>query len=164
MKVGCGCNGALAEQPLPGANRERIVWLYAAHSPALKAGVAWYGRLVGDKTANQPTHPVDLAARIKVPVLGLYGGADTGIPVSTIEQMRAALGPASASRFQVYADAPHAFLADCRPSYREVAATDGWRRWSTGRRKMGSLSRRRGAVMCPFASARLRKSNLFVKK
>ena len=61
-------------------------------------------------------------------MLGLYGGADAGIPVSTIEQMQAALAPASASRFQVYADTPHAFLADYRPSYREAAATDGWQR------------------------------------
>ena len=106
----------------------RIVWLYAAHSPKLKAGVAWYGRLVGDKTETTPAHPVDLAARIKAPVLGLYGGQDTGIPVATTEQMRQALGADTRSAFQVYPDAPHAFFADYRPSYREAAAKDGWQR------------------------------------
>jgi carboxymethylenebutenolidase len=106
----------------------RIVWLYAAHSPTLKAGVAWYGRLVGDKTENTPAHPVDLAARIKAPILGLYGGQDTGIPVATVEQMKQALGAGTASAFQVYSDAPHAFFADYRPSYREDAAKDGWQR------------------------------------
>lgn len=106
----------------------RIVWLYAAHSPTLKAGVAWYGRLVGDKTENAPAHPVDLAGKITAPVLGLYGGQDAGIPVSTVEQMQQALGAASPSRFQVYPDAPHAFFADYRPSYREAAAKDGWER------------------------------------
>jgi carboxymethylenebutenolidase len=106
----------------------RIVWLYAAHNPALKAGVAWYGRLVGDKTANQPAHPVDLAQRIKAPILGLYGGADAGIPVPTTEQMMAALGAGTPSMIHVYPDAPHAFFADYRPSYREAAAKDGWQR------------------------------------
>jgi carboxymethylenebutenolidase len=106
----------------------RITWLYAAHNPNLKAGVAWYGRLVGDKTENQPAHPVDLAKKIKAPVLGLYGAADTGIPVATTEQMMQALGASTKSKFQVYADAPHAFFADYRPSYREAAARDGWRR------------------------------------
>ena len=106
----------------------RVVWLYAAHNPGLKAGVAWYGRLVGDKKELQPAHPVDLAERIKTPVLGLYGGADAGIPLATVEQMKTALGAASPSRFQVYAEAPHAFYADYRPSFRPEAAADGWRR------------------------------------
>jgi carboxymethylenebutenolidase len=115
----------------------RIVWLYAAHKPDLKAGVAWYGRLTGDKTPNQPAHPVDLAGRIKVPVLGLYGGADAGIPVSTIEDMKNALGTGTASSFHVYPDAPHAFFADYRPSYREAAANDGWQRLQTWFRQHG---------------------------
>ncbi len=106
----------------------RIVWLYAAHSPSLKAGVAWYGRLVGDKTENTPANPVDLATRIKAPVLGLYGGQDAGIPVATVDQMQQALEPNSPSAFQVYVEAPHAFFADYRPSYREAAAKDGWER------------------------------------
>jgi carboxymethylenebutenolidase len=104
----------------------RITWLYAAHNPAVKAGVAWYGRVVGDKTELQPTNPVDVAARIKAPVLGLYGAADSGIPVATLDQLKAALGSASKSQFIVYPDAPHAFHADYRPSYREAAAKDGW--------------------------------------
>ena len=110
----------------------RIVWLYAAHNPQLQAGVALYGRLVGNATPLTPRHPVDVAAGLKAPVLGLYGGKDTGIPLDTVERMRTALaggGAASrASRFEVYPDAPHAFHADYRPSYRKEAAQDGWTR------------------------------------
>ncbi len=106
----------------------RITWLYAVHNPNLKAGVAWYGRLVGDKSENQPAHPVELATKIKAPVLGLYGAADTGIPVATVDQMKQALGTGAKSAFHVYPDAPHAFFADYRPSYREAAAKDGWQR------------------------------------
>ena len=78
----------------------RIVWLYAAHSPRLKAGVAWYGRLAGEKTDLQPRHPIDVAAKLKAPALGLYGGADPGIPFETIERMRQAL-KAAGSRSQI---------------------------------------------------------------
>ncbi len=106
----------------------RITWLYVAHNPKVRCGVAWYGRLVGDKTANQPAHPVDLASKIKAPVLGLYGGQDTGIPVSTVDQMHTALGQGSTSKINVYPDAPHAFFADYRPSYREADANDAWHR------------------------------------
>lgn len=107
----------------------RITWLYAAHNPKVKAGVAWYGRLVGDKSALAPRHPVDIAADLKAPVLGLYGGKDGGIPLETVEQMKAALATgASKSAFVVYQDAGHAFHADYRPSYLQAAATDGWKR------------------------------------
>jgi carboxymethylenebutenolidase len=110
----------------------RIVWLYAAHSPAVRAGVAWYGRLVGQASALAPTNPVDVVGAMKAPVLGLYGGKDTGIPLETVERMKAALaGGSEAARrsdFHIYADAPHAFHADYRPSYRKEAAEDGWRR------------------------------------
>jgi carboxymethylenebutenolidase len=115
----------------------RIVWLYDAHTgeakrTVVKAGVAWYGRLVGTSTPLQPAHPVDRAARLAGPVLGLYGGADAGIPAESIERMKQALaagGPAArASEFVVYPEAPHAFHADYRPSYRQAAAEDGWRR------------------------------------
>lgn len=107
----------------------RIVWLYAAHNPKLKAGVAWYGRLAGDSTANTPRHPLDVAADIRAPILGLYAGADQGIPLATVEQMRAALKAAQApSEIVVYEGAPHAFHADYRPSYREAPAKDGWTR------------------------------------
>ena len=110
----------------------RITWLYAAHNPGLKAGVAWYGRVVGDSTALTPKHPVDLAKDLKAPVLGLYGGADTGIPNDTVDKMRAALKDGSAaakkSEIHTYPDMPHAFNADYRPSYRKEAAEDGWKR------------------------------------
>jgi carboxymethylenebutenolidase len=110
----------------------RQVWLYAAHNPAVKAGVAWYGRLVGQASALNPKHPVEIAGQLSGPVLGLYGGADTGIPLDTVEQMKAALASgnaaAKASTFVVYPEAPHAFHADYRPSYRKEAAEDGWKR------------------------------------
>lgn len=107
----------------------RIVWLYAAHNPALTAGVAWYGRLVGDATANTPAHPLDLAGKITAPVLGLYGGADGGIPNETVEKMNAALKAAGKkSMIHLYEGMPHAFHADYRPSYRKDAADDGWKR------------------------------------
>jgi len=107
----------------------RIVWLYSAHNPAVKAGVAWYGRLVGQGSELTPKHPVDIAASLEVPVLGLYGGADQGIPAQSVEQMRAALERGkSGSQIVVYEDAPHGFNADYRPSYRKDAASDGWKR------------------------------------
>ena len=110
----------------------RITWLYSAHSPSLKAGVAWYGRLVGAGNALQPTHPVELTGKLNGPVLGLYGGADSGIPLDSVDKMKAALATGSAaarkSEFVVYPEAPHAFHADYRPSYRKEAADDGWKR------------------------------------
>ena len=110
----------------------RITWLYAAHNPAVKAGVAWYGRLVGAPSALTPAHPVDLAAKLAAPVLGLYGGQDGGIPPDTVDRMKIALAAGSAaakrSEFVVYPDAPHAFHADYRPSFRKDAADDGWKR------------------------------------
>jgi carboxymethylenebutenolidase len=105
----------------------RIVWLYAAHNPNVKAGVAWYGRLVGDASELTPKHPVDIASTLKVPVLGLYGGKDAGIPLDTVQQMRDRLKSSSSqSEIIVYPDAPHAFFADYRPSYREKEAKEGW--------------------------------------
>lgn len=107
----------------------RITWLYAAHNPKVKAGVAWYGRLVGDATPNSPKHPVDIAQNLKTPVLGLYGGKDTGIPLESVNRMKAELAKGnSKSEFVVYPDAGHAFHADYRPSFNELDAKDGWRR------------------------------------
>ena len=114
----------------------RITWLYAEKSSNVKAGVAWYGRLVGAPSALTPKHPLDLASSLKAPVLGLYGGQDGGIPVATVDQMKTALADAGskgnaaakASEFVVYPDAPHAFHADYRPSYRKEAADDGFKR------------------------------------
>ena len=110
----------------------RITWLYAAHNPGVKAGVAWYGRLVGSPTPLSPSHPIDAVDKLNAPVLGLYGGQDAGIPLETVEKMKLALAGGSAaarrSRFTVYPDAPHAFHADYRSSYRQADAEDGWRR------------------------------------
>ncbi len=107
----------------------RITWLYAAHRPKLRAAVAWYGRLAGDPTALQPEQPIDVAASLTVPVLGLYGGKDQGIPLDGVERMRGALASGhSGSEIVVYPDAPHAVHADYRASYREDAAKDGWAR------------------------------------
>ena len=107
----------------------RITWMYAAYNPNVKAGAAWYGRLVGDKTALTPAHPVDIAATLKGAVLGLYGGKDDGIPQSTVEQMRAALATGnSKSEIIVYPNSGHAFHADYRPSYVAADAMDGFAR------------------------------------
>jgi len=109
----------------------RITWLYAAHGP-VKAGVAWYGRMEGAASPLTPKHPLELAPILRAPVLGLYGEKDTGIPLDTIGRMKTALAAGSAaakaSEFVVYPDAPHAFHADYRPSYRKGPAEDGWQR------------------------------------
>jgi carboxymethylenebutenolidase len=105
-----------------------VVWMYAAHNPSLKAGVAWYGKLVGDKSEKQPRFPVDIAPELSVPVLGLYGEKDTGIPQTSVETMRTALAKGkSGSKIIVYSTAGHAFHADYRPSYDAKAAADGWK-------------------------------------
>lgn len=114
----------------------RQTWLYAMHNPQVKAGVAWYGRLEGQGNPLQPRHPLELAAELKAPVLGLYGEADTGISLDSVAKMKAALkaageagnAAAAGSEFVTYGDAPHAFHADYRPSYRPRAAEDGWGR------------------------------------
>ena len=110
----------------------RIVWLYAAHSTTLKTGVAWYGRLTGDKDDLHPKHPIDIAAAIKIPILGLYGGEDQGISQANVAEMRKALAAgvkaAQHSEIKVYPQAGHAFFADYRPSYRHDDAADGWTR------------------------------------
>jgi carboxymethylenebutenolidase len=106
----------------------RIVWLYAAHNPQLKAAVAWYGAVVGKPDDARP-QPIKVVDRLHAPVLGLYGGADTGIPVSTLEQMREAVKKAGKkAEIVIYPDTPHGFHADYRPSYRKEAAQDGWKR------------------------------------
>lgn len=108
----------------------RIVWLYAA-TGKVKAGVAWYGRLVGQASENTPRHPVDVAATLKAPVLGLYGGKDQGIPLDTIDKVKSILATGSdaarISQFVVYPEAGHAFHADYRPSYLKEPAEDGWK-------------------------------------
>lgn len=120
----------------------RQTWLYAAHQPRIKAGVAWYGRLVGQATPLQPRHPIDVAGSLHAPVLGLYGGADDGIALSTVDLMKAALASGNtasqASQFVVYPDAPHAFHADYRGTFRTEAAEDGWNRCLAWMRQHGA--------------------------
>ena len=118
----------------------RITWTYCVHNPRVKAGVAWYGRLVAPaKAPLQPAYPVELAPHLKVPVLGLYGGEDASIPVANVEQMRAVLKGAgnTTSEIVVYDGAPHAFYADYRPNYRKEAAEDGWKRMQAWFTKYG---------------------------
>jgi carboxymethylenebutenolidase len=110
----------------------RITWL-SATLPQVRAGVAWYGRVIGEKTVGNPKHPVDIAAELKAPVLGLYGGADEGISLASLEQMRQALAragvsnpAAKASQIEIYPDTPHGFHADYRATYRVGPAIDAW--------------------------------------
>ena len=108
----------------------RIVWLYAAHTDRLKAGVAFYGILGGAASPPselKPRNPVDVAGALKAPVLGLYAGKDDNIPMPIIDQMQAELKAAgSPSHIEVFPDVPHGFHADYRPTYREEAATEAW--------------------------------------
>jgi carboxymethylenebutenolidase len=107
----------------------RVVWLYAATSPDIRAGAAWYGRLVGAERAETPKHPIDLVGSLRAPVLGLYGARDGGIPLENVDAMRARIAEAEqSSEIIVFPGAPHGFHADYRSSYRELAAAEGWRR------------------------------------
>ena len=107
----------------------RSVWMFAAHNPKVKAGVSWYGGL-NPVPVTMPKTPHDVAAGLHAPVLGLYGGADSGIPVAEVarlqEVLKAGNKNAQASRFVLYPGVGHAFHADYRPSYRKEAAEDGW--------------------------------------
>jgi carboxymethylenebutenolidase len=116
----------------------RIVWLYAAHNPKLKAGVAWYGPIARPTDALHPKNPIDIATDLKVPVLGLYGGQDQSIPVADVEKLRKALPASAHSDIVIYPNAPHGFNADYRPSYRADAALDGWQRMLTWFRGHGA--------------------------
>ena len=117
----------------------RITWLYCAHSPQVKAGVAWYGRLVGETSPLQPKYPIDVVAELKAPVLGLYGGKDQGIPLADVEKMRSALAAAkNPSEIVVFPEAGHGFNADYRPSYRAEDAREGWRQALAWFRKHGA--------------------------
>jgi carboxymethylenebutenolidase len=116
----------------------RIVWLYSTHNPNLKAGAAWYGRLVGEADDLHPKHPIDVVASIKAPILGLYGETDQGIPVASVERMKTALKDAGkTAEIILYPDTPHAFFADYRPSYRKEQADDGWKRMLEWFKKYG---------------------------
>jgi carboxymethylenebutenolidase len=116
----------------------RITWLYTAHNKNVKAGVAWYGRLVGQGSEMTPKHPIDLVDQINAPVLGLYGGADAGIPNDTVDKMNTALKEkGKPSMIHLYPDTPHAFHADYRPSFRKEQAEDGWKRATEWFKKNG---------------------------
>ena len=116
----------------------RIVWLYAAHNPKLIAGAAWYGRLEGDRNAMNPKNPIDYAALLKAPVIGFYGGKDTGISMESIERMRASLQVVGDfSQIVVYPEAQHGFNADYRPSYKKDDAQDSWQRMLVWFKKAG---------------------------
>ena len=122
----------------------RIVWLYAAHNDKVDAGAAWYGGLVAaanrPKNPLQPTMPIDIAKDLKVPVIGFYGGLDTGIPQDSIEQMRVELKKGkSKSEINVYPDAKHGFLADYRESYNKEAGEDAWKKLQEWFKKNGAV-------------------------
>lgn len=120
----------------------RIVWLYAAHNPEIRAGAAWYGRVVPPSQISslQPKHPIDVAAQLKVPVIGLYGGKDAGIPLDGVRKMQEELSKGvSNSQIVIYEEAGHGFLADYRPSYNKQAAEDAWKRMIDWFRKYGAL-------------------------
>ena len=105
----------------------RMTWMYTAHNPRVRGAVAWYGPLVRPATELQPKNPIDIVENLKIPVLGLYGGADGGIPNDTVDRMRAALkAAANPSEIVLYPDTPHGFHADFRPTYRADKAKDGW--------------------------------------
>jgi len=119
----------------------RTVWEYAAHSGTLKAGVAFYGPPVDAPNPLWPKSPMQLAPEMKAPVLGLYGGADTGIPVAQVEQLKAALAEnKKTAEFKIYPEAPHGFHADYRGSYRKEAAEDAWAQAQAWFKKYGVLS------------------------
>ncbi len=102
-------------------------WMYAAHNPKVKAGVAWYGKIKGEVTANQSKFPIDIAKTLKVPVLGLYGEKDAGIPLEDLREMERSLAQGSSgARIIIYPGAQHGFHADYRPAYDEKSAKDGW--------------------------------------
>jgi carboxymethylenebutenolidase len=118
----------------------RTVWEYAAHNPALKAGVSFYGPPVDPPNPVWPKSPTQLAPEMKAPVLGLYGEADTGIPVATVEAFKAALAENKKSaEFKIYPGAPHGFHADYRASYRKEAAEDAWNRMQAWLKRYGVL-------------------------
>ena len=117
----------------------RIVWLYAAHNSKLRAGAAWYGRLEGDKNEMTPKNPIDMVGSLRAPIIGFYGGKDTGIPDQSIEKMRGALTVVGdPSQINVYPEAQHGFNADYRPSYDKDAAQDAWKKMLAWFKKYGA--------------------------
>ena len=116
----------------------RMVYMYTAHQKKIDAGVAWYGGL--GTTPAQPLTPIDVTDKINVPVLGLYAGADAGIPMAMIDRLEngfKAFGKEKLCPIHVYPDVPHAFHADYRPTYRKEQAEDGWKRMLAWFKKHG---------------------------
>jgi carboxymethylenebutenolidase len=120
----------------------RTVWLYSTHNAALKAGVAFYGSLMDPASQAMPKNAYQLAGEVKAPVLGLYGGDDTGITPDQVERMKAALQAAGKTeKFKIYPGAPHGFYADYRPSYRKEAADDAWQEMQDWFKTYGVLTK-----------------------
>ncbi len=118
----------------------RIVWLYCSYNPEVKAGVAWYGRFVDDYNELHPVHPIDIAAELKVPVVGLYGGNDPSIPLKDIEGMRQRLQYSGSKSFiRIFPPASHAFFADYRGSYDKKSAEAGWQQMQVWFKEYGVL-------------------------
>jgi len=122
----------------------RITWLYAAHNPKVDAGAAWYGRVVptanSPKNEAQPTTPIDYAKNLKVPVIGLYGGLDKGIPLNGVQKMKDELKKGkSKSEIEIFPSADHGFLADYRPNYNKEAAEDAWKKMLDWFKKNGAM-------------------------
>jgi carboxymethylenebutenolidase len=117
----------------------RMVWLYAAHNPKLKTGAAWYGRIEGDKNELTPKNPIDYAGAFNTPIIGFYGGKDTGISQESVDKMRIALQVVgNPSELIVYPDAQHGFNADYRPSYNQADAQDAWKKMLAWFKKYGA--------------------------
>lgn len=122
----------------------RMTWLYSAHNKNVDAGAAWYGRLAQNPTqaANpvQPTQAIDIAKDLKVPVIGLYGGLDEGIPLDSVQRMQDELKKGkSKSEIIVYPNAQHGFHADYRPSFNKEASEDAWKKVQDWFRKNGAI-------------------------
>jgi carboxymethylenebutenolidase len=116
----------------------RDTWLYAAHNPRLKAAVAWYGPVMGPTSEIQPKNAMDVAAELKCPLLGLYGGQDQGVKVADVQAAAAKARAAGKTvEIVVFPDAPHGFHADYRPSYRPADAAEGWKRMQDWFRQHG---------------------------
>jgi len=117
----------------------RTTLVYAAANPKLKAAVAWYGSVAGAANEYTPKTAMDRVAEIKVPVLGLYGAKDAGIPVEQVEKFFAALKAAGTpSELVIYPESGHGFHADFRSdNYRKADAEDGWKRMLDWFKKYG---------------------------
>ncbi|GAB7128070.1 dienelactone hydrolase family protein [Silvimonas sp. JCM 19000] len=116
----------------------RETWLYAAHNPNILAAAAWYGPIEPPKSPIKPDNPIDIAASLKVPVIGFYGGKDQGISQDSLADMKKALTEAHKNfDINIYPDAGHGFNADYRPSYNAEAAHDAWNKMLAWFKKYG---------------------------